>query len=239
MSSNCAQGEVGAKLALVKAGISEACSSSGRSADSVTLVAISKKIPFERVLEAANAGQVDFGENYVQAAERRAAELVRHVPRRAFRMHLTGPLQSNKVRKAVGMFDLIHTLDRLDLAQALAEASCERGISQAVLVQVNISGEASKHGVPPAEVAEFYREVSSFVGLTVQGLMAIGSYVDESAPRAERIKDHQALFGLKLELESSGLSVPDLSMGMSHDYRLAIECGATLVRVGTALFDKR
>ena len=194
----------------------------GRSPDDVTLVAVSKQQPDEKIDAMLAAGQTVFGENRVQEA------MGRWIPRReGVELRLIGPLQTNKVREAVALFDVIETVDREKLAQALAREMARSDTTVRLYVQVNTGEEPQKAGVAPAEVDDFLA-VCRDLGLTVEGLMCI-------PPEAEPAEPH---FALLAELAArNGLT--RLSMGMSADYPVAVRLGATSVRVGSALFGGR
>jgi pyridoxal phosphate enzyme (YggS family) len=186
------------------------------------------------VREAAERGQADFGENYVQEALDKIAALA---PLRArLRWHLIGPLQSNKTRLVAEAFDWVHTVDRLKIAQRLAEQRPPQLAPLQVCLQVNVSGEASKSGVAPAELPALAHAVAALPRLQLRGLMAIPEPAHD--PAAQRAP-HRLLATLLAELRAQGLALDTLSMGMSADLEAAVAEGATIVRVGTALFGER
>lgn len=222
------------QLQTLKARIAQACARAGRDVQSVTLLAVSKTQGVEKVREAAAAGQVDFGENYVQEALDKIAALA--PMRERLRWHLIGPLQSNKTRLVAEAFDWVHTVDRLKIAQRLSEQRPPQLAPLQVCLQVNVSGEASKSGVAPAELAELAHAVAALPRLRLRGLMSIPEPVDD--PAAQRVP-HRRLAALLDELRRQGLALDTLSMGMSADLEAAIAEGATIVRVGTALFGER
>ena len=220
------QADVAAGLAEVRAGIARAVADSERDPSGVHLVAISKTVPPEGILPALAAGQRVFGENYVQEARAKWPALRERFP--DVELHLVGPLQSNKAREAVELFDVIHTLDRLSLAAALGKEIARTGRRPRLLIQVNTGEEPQKGGVPPGQVDTLLVEARDTHGLAIQGLMCIPPADDPPSP-------HFAL--LARIAERHGL--PILSMGMSADYPAAIQAGATHVRVGTAIFGAR
>jgi pyridoxal phosphate enzyme (YggS family) len=218
--------DVAAGLAAVRDGIRRAAEDCGRDPASVALVAISKTIAAEGILPALEAGQRIFGENYVQESRAKWPALRERFP--DVELHLVGPLQSNKAREAVELFDVIHGLDRLSLAAALAKEIARVGRTPKLLVQVNTGDEPQKGGVSPSEVDTLLAECRDTHGLTVSGLMCIPPSDDPPS----------AHFGMLAAIaERHGL--PILSMGMSADYEAAIQMGATHVRVGTAIFGAR
>jgi len=201
---------------------------------SVTLLAVSKTFPASVVREAHAAGERRFGENYVQEGVDKIAALADL--RAQLEWHLIGPLQSNKTRIVAEQFDWVHSVDRLKLAQRLSEQRPAQLPPLQVCLQVNISGEASKSGLAPGDVAAAAREVATLPRLRLRGLMAIPEPVDGfEAQRAP----HRALRELLLRLNSQGLQLDTLSMGMSADLEAAVAEGATIVRVGTAIFGAR
>lgn len=215
--------------------ISDACAASGRSENSVTLLAVSKTFGAEAVREALAAGARHFGENYVQEALDKIAALAD--ARTSLEWHLIGPLQSNKTRAVAEAFDWVHSVDRLRIAQRLSEQRPAHLPPLQVCLQVNISGEASKSGAAPAEVPALAQAVAALPRLRLRGLMAIPEPAAEfEAQRAP----HRALRELMQRVnDSEGLALDTLSMGMSADLEAAIAEGATLVRVGTAIFGRR
>jgi pyridoxal phosphate enzyme (YggS family) len=219
-------------LAEVQARISAACSRAGRDPSQVTLVAVSKTMPALRVSEMLQAGQRVFGENRVQEALAKMSEVGPPA-----RWHLVGHLQRNKARHAVGAFELIHSVDDLDLAREIDRRAAAAGIVQAVLVEVNVAGEGTKHGVAPEALAALLEGMAGLPALDLQGLMAIPPPVEDPA----RARPWFASLA-KLREEAArrlGAALPHLSMGMSDDFEVAVEEGATLVRVGRALFGER
>lgn len=222
------------RLQTVKDRIAKACAQAGRDVQSVTLLAVSKTQDAQAVREAAERGQADFGENYVQEALDKITALA---PLRArLCWHLIGPLQSNKTRPVAEAFDWVHTVDRLKIAQRLAEQRPPQLAPLQVCLQVNVSGEASKSGVSPAELPALAHAVAALPRLQLRGLMAIPEPADD--PVAQRAP-HRRLAVLLAELRGQGLALDTLSMGMSADLEAAISEGATIVRVGTALFGER
>lgn len=217
---------IAGNLARIQARIAEACARANRPAGAVTLVAVSKTHPPEAVEAALAAGQVVFGENRVQEAAAKFPALRPAWP--ALRLHLIGALQTNKAREAVRVADVIESLDRPRLAAALAAAMAQEGRRPALLVQVNTGDEPQKAGIPRAEADAFLRACREEHGLAPQGLMCI--------PPAEA--DPRPHFGFLAELAARH-GLPVLSMGMSGDFEAAIACGATHVRVGTAIFGTR
>jgi PLP dependent protein len=222
------------RLQCVKQRLSQASASAGRPADAVELLAVSKFHPAEAVREAVAAGQHAFGENYVQEALDKMAALADH--RQTLQWHLIGPLQSNKTRPVAEAFDWVHTVDRLKIAQRLSEQRPATHPPLNVCLQVNVSGEASKSGVAPADVLALAEAVSQLPRLRLRGLMSIPE--PASDPALQRLP-HRQLRELLTSLQQRGLALDTLSMGMSDDLEAAVAEGATLVRVGTAIFGER
>ncbi len=218
--------DISARLRLVEEEIALAARAANRDAKSIRLVAVTKTVPPEIIEQAIAAGQSCFGENRVQEAQAKWPELKeRHA---GIELHLIGPLQSNKVREAVALFDVIETVDRPKLARALAEEIARAGKRPRLFVQVNTGEEPQKAGVLPAEADAFIALCRDTFGLAVDGLMCIPPYEEEPAMHFALLAKIAARNGVK-----------ELSMGMSGDFVRAIPFGATYVRVGTAIFGAR
>jgi pyridoxal phosphate enzyme (YggS family) len=224
--------DVEQNLTEIRTRIAVAATRSGRTEADVELVAVSKTFPVEAVREAWDAGQTLFGESRVQEAAAKIPELPG-----ALRWHFIGHLQKNKVRRALPFFELFHGVDSLELARDIDRIAAEEGIFPRVLLEVNIAGEASKFGFRPDALQRELDTLLALPRLQVEGLMTIAPYADEP--------EHSRSFFRELrELRdrlaaSSGVPLTTLSMGMSGDFEIAIEEGATLVRVGTAIFGSR
>jgi pyridoxal phosphate enzyme (YggS family) len=227
---------IAANLQAVEATIGAACASAGRSRNEVALLAVSKTFPAEAVVEAMAAGQRAFGENYLQEALDKMQEVARLQPGTAIGWHFIGPIQSNKTRPIATHFDWVHTVERLKIAQRLSEQRPpERGPLD-ICLQVNISGEASKSGATAAELPELARQVAALPNLRLRGLMAIP---EPSSVEAEQRAAFARLRALFDGLRADGLALDTLSMGMSGDLKAAIAEGATIVRIGSAIFGAR
>jgi pyridoxal phosphate enzyme (YggS family) len=218
--------DVVARLQETREAIARAARDFGRKPDAVTLVAVSKTKPAEMIAPVLEAGQIDFGENYVQETKEKWPALCERFPKA--RLHMIGPLQSNKARDAVALFDVIQSLDRESLAKELAREIERAGKAPELIVQVNTGAEPQKGGVLPGEADAFLELCRSRYSLTIAGLMCIPPAEDQPSP-------HFAL--LAKIAKRNGL--PILSMGMSADYEAAIQLGATHVRVGSAIFGAR
>jgi PLP dependent protein len=217
------------RLAQVKNEITLAAQKANRNADEIKLVAVSKTHPAETVEEAIAAGARVFGENKVQEAEGKIAE----IGREKAEWHLIGHLQSNKARKAVGLFDVIHSVDSLELAERLERICVEENRhALSVFVQVDLASEATKNGVKEADLPPLVEFLKTCERLKFDGLMILPPFFED----AEKTRP----FFRKLhELRDKILPAGELSMGMSHDFAVAIEEGATIIRVGTAIFGER
>jgi pyridoxal phosphate enzyme (YggS family) len=224
-----------ARLADVRDRIARAAGRAGRDPATVRLVAISKTFSADDVRAAADCGQIDFGENKLQEA----LEKMDQTADLPIRWHLVGHLQSNKAKKAGARFDLVHSIDQTAIAARLDEGASAVGRSIELLAQVDLAGEPSKHGVSAAELPALLRSASSLRAARFVGLMLLPPAVDDP----ERARPFfRAIRALQEDLVAQGVGksmVGELSMGMSHDFEVAVEEGATLLRVGTAIFGRR
>ncbi len=222
-------------VSAVRARIDAAARACGRDPAAIRLVAVSKTRPPQDVASAHEAGLTDFGENYVQEAKEKIAAL-RHLP---LRWHFIGHLQTNKARFAVRLFDLIHTVDSVRLARELDRVAGRISKVQEVLIQVSLSGEETKSGAFPEEVPALLREAALLPHLRVCGLMTLPPYFDDprgARPYFARLRELRD----RLQQEApQGVSLAELSMGMTGDFEAAIAEGATIVRIGTAIFGRR
>jgi hypothetical protein len=222
-------------LARIRERMAAAASRAGRDPGAVRLVAVSKKVPVAEIRKAVEAGQVLFGENYLQEAQTKIAGFGPGLG-----WHFIGHLQSNKARQAAELFAMIETVDRLKLARTLEKHLSDLGRSMPILIQVNVGREPQKAGVLPEKTRELLREVSTLSHLEVKGLMTMPPFCEKAEAARPYFRELRLLAA---EMAAEGLlgrSGPvELSMGMSGDFEVAIEEGATLVRVGTALFGER
>jgi PLP dependent protein len=222
-------------LDAIRGRIGSACSRSGRDPSTVTLIAVTKTVPAEVVREGVEAGLTVFGENYIQEARTKMEAL----SDLTLSWHFIGHLQSNKARVALESFDWVHTVDRSSLARELDRHAHKMERRVPVLLQVNVGDEESKHGAPVEELRALFDLACSLEGLAVRGLMALPPYEDD----AELVRPHfRRMRQLLDELRASAArpeELTELSMGMSHDFDVAIEEGATMIRVGTDLFGSR
>lgn len=221
-------------LTQVEANIAAACKRAGRSRDEVTLIAVTKTKPVEMLQEAYDWGSRNFGENKVQEIMDKYDKLPSDI-----QWHMIGHLQRNKVKYIVDKVCLIHSVDSYRLAEEINIQAKKRGVVVPILIEVNIADEQSKFGVHPEETMQLVREISSLDGVSIRGLMCIAPYVvdsEENRPFFRKIK------ALSIDIEKENIdnvSMDILSMGMTGDYEVAIEEGATMVRVGTGIFGER
>jgi pyridoxal phosphate enzyme (YggS family) len=219
-------------LERVREQIAQAAARAGRVAEEIELVAITKMHPAEKVREAIEAEQTLFGESRVQEARAKIPELPSNL-----RWHFVGHLQKNKIRHALPLFEMIHSVDSFDLAQDINRIAEEQGVHPRVLLEVNVAGEGSKFGFAPDDLREQMEALLALPRLSIEGLMCIPPLVMES-------EDSRKFFVQVRELRDSlekefNMKLPQLSMGMTQDFRIGIQEGATLVRVGTAIFGER
>lgn len=220
------------RLDLVNRRIASACAKAGRAVDEIRLVAVSKKHGPDRVREAAECGVTIFGENRVQEAGAK----ISMCPGR-LTWHLVGHLQSNKARPAARLFDMIHSIDSLKLLEAVERGCQDEGKRMPVCIEVNVSGESSKFGLPPEKVPELLAASDRLHNVQIAGLMTMPPLTeDPEKARTHFLRLRELRDAWRAE---TGLPLDELSMGMSHDFEIAIEEGATLIRVGTALFGER
>lgn len=225
-------------LRRVTDGIAEVCHRVGRNPAEIALVAVSKTVDAARVAEAIGAGVTDLGENWVQEALPKRPAVEQLEPRRV-RWHMIGHLQTNKVKKALEVFDSVQGVDSLHLAQELDRRAAQSGRVLPVLLEVNTSGEASKFGIAPEGLPALGEAVRGLAQIRLEGLMTIGPGLSVEDPEKSR-PCFKLLRDLRSQLERElGMTLPVLSMGMSSDYGVAIEEGSTMLRVGTAIFGAR
>lgn len=221
-------------LADIQNRIRNAAKKVGRDADEITLIAVSKTYPVEDIKEAILQGNTHFGENKVQ-------ELINKIPEIEGEVcwHLIGHLQTNKVKYVVGQVELIHSVDSVRLADEIQKQSAKKGVISNILLEVNMAKEDSKHGVYPEEVQEMLDHIATLPHVRMKGLMTVAPYVEDPEENREIFRK---LYNLSVDIQKQNIdniSTTILSMGMSNDYEVAIEEGATMVRIGTALFGAR
>jgi pyridoxal phosphate enzyme (YggS family) len=218
---------------------SNAAIRAGRDPSSVRVMAVSKTMPLERIIEARDAGVILFGENRSQEAIQKFGSRRENFLAPDTELHLVGHLQSNKARKAFDLFDMIHSLDSLKLAEVLSRIAVETNRSVPVLIEVNTSGEESKFGVPPDQVLELVLETAAQPNIKLLGFMTVGAWLPDPEavrPCFRRLRDIRD----RIEAQKiPNISTSVLSMGMTNDFEVAIEEGSTMVRIGTAIFGPR
>ncbi len=222
-------------LSFINKRIAEACSRAGRDRSEVKLVGVTKTVPVSRIREGIEAGLKILGENYIQEARLKMEELAGL----DVSWHFIGHLQSNKAKIAVESFDCIHTVDRESLAKELDRLAGKIGRELPVLIEVNIGEEETKSGADPRGLFSLYKQMQSMDGLIVRGLMILPPYLDDPEEVRPYFRALRELLGKLKDMSQTPEELRELSMGMSHDYEAAIEEGATMVRIGTALFGQR
>ena len=221
-------------LAEVQKNIAAACKRTGRSEEEVTLIAVSKTMPVEAIREAMECGMTHFGENRPQELRDKQAEITEPLS-----WHMIGALQTNKLKYVVGKTVLIHSVDSEHLAEAVEAESEKRGVVSEILLEINIAGETSKHGIAPEDLEQLVRKLADFSHIKIRGLMTVAPYTEiaeENRPYFQKMKQ------LMVDINSKNIDnvyMDMLSMGMTGDYEIAVEEGATLVRVGTGIFGHR
>jgi pyridoxal phosphate enzyme (YggS family) len=217
--------------------ISQAAVRAGRNPDEVKLIAVTKTVEAEVIREAAECGVDNFGENRVQEAQRKIkSEALRAKRQEDICWHLIGHLQKNKAKAAVELFDMIQSVDSFKLAEALDSQAEKAGKIQRILLQVKLSDEETKYGIANENIIDFVEQVAVMKNLELAGLMTIPPFFDDpemARPYFRRLKE------IKDEIDKKGVGLNELSMGMSNDFEVAIEEGATMVRIGTAIFGER
>ncbi len=221
-------------LASVERKIAEACARAGRSREEVKLIAVSKTKPVEMLSEVYAAGIRDFGENKPQEVRDKYPQLPQDI-----RWHMIGHLQRNKIKYIIDKVCMIHSVDSVRLAQAIGEAAGKLGIVMPVLVEVNVAGEESKDGIRPEDAENFVREISALPNIRVEGLMTIAPFTDNPEENRPYFRKLRKLCVDIQEKNIDNVNMYSLSMGMTGDYEVAIEEGATMVRVGTGIFGER
>ena len=221
-------------IARIRNTIADAASRSGRKASDVRLMAVTKTVDDDRIMEAIEAGVDIIGESYVQEAKRKIEKMGR-----SLEWHMIGYLQSNKAKYAVRLFDMIHSVDRMDLALELDRRSKALSLVMKVLIEVNISGEETKSGVPYKEVVQLIRDISALNNISIQGLMTMPPWFDDPEDARPYFVALRELRDKIIAERINRVEMRELSMGMSGDYEVAVEEGSTIVRVGRSIFGER
>ncbi len=226
--------DIAENIRLVKQRIEAAAARAGRKPSDIQLMAVSKTVLPERIGEAINAGLTLFGENYVQEAREKIPAIGTNVS-----WHMIGHLQTNKAKYVVHLFDTIHSVDRLELAQELDKRAGQIKRHLNILIEINVAGEASKSGVAPDEALHLIRQIAVLPNLSIRGLMTMPPFCDNPEESRPYFKALRALRDEIAKAAIDGVSMEELSMGMTDDFEVAIEEGATIVRVGRAIFGQR
>jgi pyridoxal phosphate enzyme (YggS family) len=226
--------QVADNLLSVKERIEKAALKAGRAPGEVKLVAVSKTVGVEEIRDAISAGATILGESYVQEAKEKIEEIGHKV-----QWHMIGHLQTNKVKQAINLFDMIHSVDRIGLAEEINKRAKQSNKRASVLIQVNISQETTKSGIERDRAISLVSEVANLTNLKVEGLMTMPPYFDDPEDARPYFKSLRELKGEIEKKRFENISMKELSMGMSNDFEIAIEEGATIVRIGTAIFGER
>ncbi len=225
---------IGDNIREIRENIAEAALRSGREPSEVRLMAVTKTVDDDRILEAIEAGVDIMGENYIQEAKRKIEMMDVDV-----KWHMIGHLQSNKAKYAVRLFDMIHSVDRMKLAMELDRRSATAGRVTDILIEVNVSGEESKNGISANEAPDLISQISLLDNLSIRGLMTMPPWFDDPEDARPFFVALRELRDKIIAEDIKGIEMRELSMGMSGDYRVAVEEGATIVRIGTAIFGAR
>lgn len=226
--------EIEQNIKILEDKIAKAAQKAGKSPEEITLVAVSKTVEPERIREAIRCGIKIIGENRVQEAE----EKFKQIPEESEK-HLVGHLQTNKAKKAVELFDMIQSVDSLRLAEEVSKRAKAKGKRIDILVEVNTSAESTKYGLNPDEVMDFMKQISNLEGIKVKGLMTVGLFNADMEKVRPCFKKLKRIFDELKEANIPRIEMKYLSMGMTQDYEAAIEEGANMIRIGTAIFGRR
>jgi len=225
---------VKANIERIKGAIAGAASRAGRKVSDVRLMAVTKTVDDDRIMQAIEAGVDIIGESYVQEAKRKIEKMGRKIE-----WHMIGYLQGNKAKYAVKLFDMIHSIDRMDLAIELDRRSRAQNVTMKVLIEINTSGEKTKSGAPYEEAMRLVKDISSLDNLSIQGLMTMAPWFDDPEDARPYFKSLRELRDRIIDANIARAEMGELSMGMSGDYEVAVEEGATIVRVGRSIFGER
>jgi len=225
---------IGENIKKIRENIAEAALRSGRNPSDIRLMGVTKTVDDDRIMEAIDCGVDIIGENYVQEGKRKIEKMGKTVE-----WHMIGHLQSNKAKYAVRLFDMIHSIDRMGLAQELDKRSRNAGMKSKILIEVNVSGEETKSGVPKDKAVDLVKEIASLENLSIQGLMTMPPWFDDPEDARPCFVALRELRDRIVEEDIEGVKMVELSMGMSGDYQVAVEEGATIVRIGTSIFGER
>jgi len=225
---------VRANIERVRSVIAGAAMRAGRKAPDVRLMAVTKTVDDDRIMEAIEAGVDIIGESYVQEAKRKIEKMGRKIE-----WHMIGYLQSNKAKYAVKLFDMIHSVGRMDLAVELDRRARAQNMAMKILIEINVSGEKTKSGIPYEEAVQLVRDISSLENLSIQGLMTMAPWFDNPEDARPYFRVLRELRDRIVDEDISHAEMRELSMGMSGDYEVAVEEGSTIVRIGRSIFGER
>ncbi|MBM3239187.1 YggS family pyridoxal phosphate-dependent enzyme [Candidatus Poribacteria bacterium] len=235
--------EIKANIIKIRERIAQAAKRSGREPESIQLVAVSKTVPVEKIIEAVDAGITDIGENRVQEADQKYQAIYKDeaisLLCKPMKWHLVGHLQTNKIKRALEIFDMIHSVDSIHLMDAIEKRAAQMDKVVDVLVEVNTSAEETKYGVKPEEIVDFMERASQYDHLRVRGLMTIGLFAKDPEVVRPCFQQLRELRDKVANLNLPSIEMKYLSMGMTNDFEVAIEEGANIVRIGTAIFGPR
>ncbi|MEA1935327.1 MAG: YggS family pyridoxal phosphate-dependent enzyme [Thermodesulfobacteriota bacterium] len=225
---------IGENIKKIRENIAEAALRSGRNSSDIRLMGVTKTVDDDRIMEAINCGVDIIGENYVQEGKRKIEKMGKTVE-----WHMIGHLQSNKAKYAVRLFDMIHSVDRRGLAQELDKRSRNAGMKSKILIEVNVSGEETKSGVPKEQAISLVKDIATLENLSMRGVMTMPPWFDDPEDARPYFVALRELRDRIVEENIEGVEMVELSMGMSGDYLVAVEEGATIVRIGTSIFGGR
>ncbi len=225
---------VGENIKKIRENIAEAALRSGRNPSDIRLMGVTKTVDDDRIMEAIDCGVDIIGENYVQEGKRKIEKMGKTVE-----WHMIGHLQSNKAKYAVRLFDMIHSIDRMGLAQELDKRSRNAGMKSKILIEVNVSGEETKSGVPKEQAISLVKDIATLENLSIRGVMTMPPWFDDPEDARPYFVALRELRDMIVEENIEGVEMVELSMGMSGDYQVAVEEGATIVRIGTSIFGER
>lgn len=226
--------DIAANINKIRQRINDAAARCQRNPDSIKLLAVTKTISPEIVGKAIDAGLTEFGENYVQEAKEKIASIKQRI-----KWHMIGHLQTNKAKYAVNLFDYIHSVDRMELAKEINKKAGQISRKINVLIEINVSGEKTKNGIAPVDAFGLIKEISSLGNVSVKGLMTMAPYSDNAENSRPYFSELRKLQKKIAGEEIPGIQMNELSMGMTDDFEIAIEEGATIVRIGRAIFGER
>lgn len=223
-----------ANINQIRGRIAEAALRAGRKPEDILLMAVTKSVGDPQIMEAVAAGVDILGDNYIQEARRKIGRMEKTIP-----WHFIGHLQTNKARHAVQIFDMVQTVDRFELAEELDRRARGAGLVVPILIEVSIAGEETKNGVSIADAPTLIRRIAPMDGLKIKGLMTMPPWFDDPEPARPFFRILRELRDRLMEENISGIEMKELSMGMSEDFEIAVEEGATIVRIGRAIFSER